>query len=100
MSNLADIRNNCYQGRKGNGKKRSAKPTKAVTPLELPEEPALTADGDAETGRPGQAEGLLASRRQRQVAAAQTKMKSADGPVPVTPDSVAGTTSSGFDDSS
>lgn len=85
---------------KEQSKKRSAKPAKAVFPLELAEEPSLTADGDAATGRPGQAEGLLASRRQRQIAAAQTKIKSAVGPVPVTPDSVAGTTSSGFDDSS
>lgn len=44
---------------------------------------------EATEGRPGQAEGLLASRRQRHTAKTPTQSK-APTPVPVTPDSVSG----------
>lgn len=69
------------------GKKRSStsKSKKVVTPTAAAAYPDTTVAADSETtkGRPGQAEALLASRRQRQAAATTTKGK---GPVPVTPD--------------
>jgi protein-tyrosine phosphatase len=66
----------------------SSKPKKAY-----PETPAVAAE--SVSGRPGQAEGLLASRRQRQTAASP-KSKGVAAPVPVTPDSVSGKSSSRF----
>jgi cell division cycle 14 len=81
-------------------KKRSTKPITGLDPTAGL--PPLTVDAaavEAYTGRPGQAESLLVSRRQRQAAATQTKIKTVAGPVPVTPDSVAGAQFSGsFDD--
>ena len=56
---------------------------------DYPEPQSVTPD--ATSGRPGQAEGLLASRRQRLMAASSnSKGKGAAAPVPITPDSVSG----------
>jgi protein-tyrosine phosphatase len=97
---------------KSSGKKRSSGKPAAVnkeTAQDVPLEPPSNGSAaDATTGRPGQAEALLASRRHRPHTTAgstststshqtTTKIKAA-GPVPVTPDNVAGTKSQGFVD--
>lgn len=74
--------------RRSGEKKRSSTTTgrkKTSTPPQ-PEAPILI---EAAEGRPGQAEGLLASRRQRHTVKVPTQSK-APTPVPITPDSVSG----------
>lgn len=64
----------------------SSRPSSSKKAQDYPDTEALNTE--AATGRPGQADGLLANRRNR-----QTKSKT-PAPVPVTPDSVAGKASS------
>ena len=74
----------------GTKKKRITTPQSSRLKMDYPETQAVVTP-DATSGRPGQAEGLLASRRQRLMAASSnSKGKGAAAPVPITPDSVSG----------
>jgi protein-tyrosine phosphatase len=78
-------------------KKRSSTTTGSKLKKAYPEPLLAITTDEAASGRPGQAEGLLASRWHRQTAAASSsKSKSGAGPVPITPDSVSGKASPRF----
>lgn len=77
--------NSSSTSKRRNGKSKRDTADLVATPPMLP--PLTTEDDEAEAGRPGQADGLLARRQRQQAAATTTRLKSST-PVLVTPDSI------------